>query len=34
MFALIPCETVEVSQDDQIGKKHDLQFFSWWMDKN
>ena len=34
MFAFIPFEIVKVSEDDQIRYKHDLQVFSWWMDKN
>ena len=34
MFAFIPCEIVKVSQDDKLEYKHDLQVFSWWMDKN
>ena len=34
MFAFTPCETVKVSEDDQFEYKHDLQVFSWWMDKN
>ena len=35
LFAFIPCETVKVSQDDQILiLKHDSEAVSWWMEQN
>ena len=34
MFAFIPCKTWKSVKMIKFEYKHDLQVFSWWMDKN